>query len=416
MQLLNKNPNEEIVVDDFVQSYLLLEEKVKINNTKYEKAQDELTEEISRNKESLLKMEDEFELDNGLTNKSKLYITVIEARELVSDNLISDCNPSVTLSFQDDIQETKTKNNTSTPAWYENFVFKINSPSGALKLEVFDNALMGRKSIGFLSIYLTDLMDQKKRMQWYDLYNNNHINCGKLYLKIQCIINFKHFYEGEIETAEKEMAIIQNAFNLTNYYVECMNVPFGLLFVENLDNLINNQQFQQVDELIKVLEKNKESIYHKRDNNYTEVYSSGYRGTGKGQKITLNTLTKVLMYCLIIFTFASLLERSDYINLVIAVLTLNYFILDKNGMIIKYLRYFTWLLGGAVVMDLVWFILRFGSFFIGEKGDPEKGLKRIVFLISICGTIIKCLFIYALRNLKRKKVFGDIQTEDMNYN
>lgn len=416
MQLLNKNPNEEIVVDDFVQSYLLLEEKVKINNTKYEKAQDELTEEISRNKESLLKMEDEFELDNGLTNKSKLYITVIEARELVSDNLISDCNPSVTLSFQDDIQETKTKNNTSTPAWYENFVFKINSPSGALKLEVFDNALMGRKSIGFLSIYLTDLMDQKKRMQWYDLYNNNHINCGKLYLKIQCIINFKHFYEGEIETAEKEMAIIQNAFNLTNYYVECMNVPFGLLFVENLDNLINNQQFQQVDELIKVLEKNKESIYHKRDNNYTEVYSSGYRGTGKGQKITLNTLTKVLMYCLIIFSLASLLERSDYINLVIAVLTLNYFILDKNGMIIKYLRYFTWLLGGAVVMDLVWFILRFGSFFIGEKGDPEKGLKRIVFLISICGTIIKCLFIYALRNLKRKKVFGDIQTEDMNYN
>ena len=100
----------------------------------------------------------------------------------------------------------------------------------------------------------------------------------------------------------------------------------------------------------------------------------------------------------------------------IAVLTLNYFILDKNGMIIKYLRYFTWLLGGAVVMDLVWFILRFGSFFIGEKGDPEKGLKRIVFLISICGTIIKCLFIYALINLKRKKVFGDIQTEDMNYN
>ena len=163
MQLLNKNPNEEIVVDDFVQSYLLLEEKVKINNTKYEKAQDELTEEISRNKESLLKMEDEFELDNGLTNKSKLYITVIEARELVSDNLISDCNPSVTLSFQDDIQETKTKNNTSTPAWYENFVFKINSPSGALKLEVFDNALMGRKSIGFLSIYLTDLMDKKKK-------------------------------------------------------------------------------------------------------------------------------------------------------------------------------------------------------------------------------------------------------------
>ena len=415
LQLLNKNQNEEIIVDDFVQSYLLIEEKIKINNTKYEKAQDELTEEISRNKESLLKMDDELELNDGLTNKSKLYITVIEARDLLSDNIISDCNPSVTLTFQEDIQETKTKNNTSNPTWYENFVFKINSPSGALKLEAFDNALMGKKSIGLLSIDLTDLMDQKKRMQWYDLYNTNHINCGKIYLKIQCIINFRHYYEGEIETAEKEMAIIQNAFDLTNYYVECMSSPFGLLFIENLDDLINNQQFQQVDELIKVLEKNKESIYHKREINYSEGYS-GLSGAEKNKKITLSTLTKVLMYCLIIFSFISLLERSDFINLVISILTLNYFIIDNTGMIIKYLRYFTWLLGGAVIMDLVWFILNFWAFFIGEKNSPERGLKRIVYLISICGTVIKCLFIYALRNLKRKKVFGDFQTEDMNYN
>ena len=85
-------------------------------------------------------------------------------------------------------------------------------------------------------------------MQWYDLYNTNHINCGKIYLKIQCIINYKQFYEGEIENAEKEMSIIQNAFNLTNYYVDCMKDPFGVLFADNLENLINNQQFQQVDE------------------------------------------------------------------------------------------------------------------------------------------------------------------------
>ena len=53
------------------------------------------------------------------------------------------------------------------------------------------------------------------------------------------------------------MSIIQNAFNLTNYYVECMKDPFGVLFADNLENLINNQQFQQVDELINILEKKK---------------------------------------------------------------------------------------------------------------------------------------------------------------
>ena len=83
-------------------------------------------------------MEDERELENGLTDKSKLYITVIEAKDLVNDNLIGSCNPFVSLSFQDDTQETKIKNNTSNPTWYEAFKFKISIPSGILKVEVFD--------------------------------------------------------------------------------------------------------------------------------------------------------------------------------------------------------------------------------------------------------------------------------------
>ena len=398
-------------VDDFIQSYLLLEEKIKINNVKYEKAQDELTEEISKNRESLEKMEDEMDLNNGLTNKSKLFITVIEAQDLLSDSLIGDCNPSVTLSFQDDIQETKIKNNTTSPTWYENFRFKINDPTGNLKIEVFDNALMGKKSVGFLSIDLTDLMDQKKRMQWYDLYNSNHSNCGKIYLKIHCIVNFRQFYEGEIETAEKEMSIIQNAFNLTNYYVDCMKMNFGILFIDNLDDLINNQQFKQADDLIKVLEKNKESIYQKRDNDYEE--STVLRSTAKNQKIYLNTWSKILMCCLILLSFFSLLERSDFINLLISIMTMQYFIFDKSGRIIKYLTYFTWLLGGAILMDFVWFVANFGSFFIGKKNDPEINLKRIVYLASICGTVIKCLFILSLRRLKKRRSLDDFMTEEM---
>ena len=71
------------------------------------------------------------------------------------------------------------------------------------------------------------------------------------------------------------------------------------------------------------------------------------------------------MYCFILLSFGSLLERSDFINLMIAIITLNYFIFDKSGKIIKYLTYFTWLLGGSILMDFVWFFTQFGKFFIG---------------------------------------------------
>ena len=99
-------------------------------------------------------MNDEYELNNGLTNKSKLFITVIEAKDLLSDALIGDCSPNVSLSFNDEIQETKIKANTSNQTWYENFNFKINTSSGALRLEVYDNTLMGKNSIRFYQLTL----------------------------------------------------------------------------------------------------------------------------------------------------------------------------------------------------------------------------------------------------------------------
>ena len=64
-------------------------------------------------------------------------------------------------------------------------------------------------------------------------------------------------------------------------------------------------------------------------------------------KINLNFKTKALIYSFIIFSFISLLERSDYINLIISVMTVYYFIIDENGTIITYLKQFIWCLGGG---------------------------------------------------------------------
>ena len=347
-------------------------------------------------------MEDERELENGLTDKSKLYITVIEAKDLVNDNLIGGCNPFVSLTFQDDTQETKIKNNTSNPTWYEAFKFKISIPSGILKVEVFDNTLIGKKSIGSLSIDLSDLMDQKKKVQWYDLFNSNFKNCGKIFLKIQCIINFRHYYEGEIEMANKEMEIIQNAYDITNKLVESMNTPFGVLFADNLDSLINSQQFKQVDDLIKILEKNKESIYQRRDNNYNDG-STRLKSVNKTGKL-INTLTRVLIYCFLILSLISLFERSDYLSLFFSFIIFYFFILEKTGQILESLNIFVLLFCGALGLDLIWLIVNFGSFFIGDTKDPESGIKRFIYTIGICNAGIKLYLIFVFLSLRKKKL------------
>ena len=104
----------------------------------------------------------------------------------------------------------------------------------------------------------------------------------------------------------------------------------------------------------------------------------------------------------------SLLERSDYINLLIVFIILYYLIIDKNGTIIEYLRYLNCFLGGTIILDLFW--LRMGNLIYGEQADPEKGIKKIVYIISFLGVFIKYLLIFALRNIK-KKYMADLQKD-----
>ena len=136
----------------------------------------------------------------------------------------------------------------------------------------------------------------------------------------------------------------------------------------------------------------------------TQNYNIIYESADNGLTLKLNIYTKILMFSFIICSLVCLLERTDYINLLIVGIILYYFIIDKNGTIIEYLRYFNWFLWGVIIMDLIWF--RFRNL-INEE-DPEKTLKNIVYIISICGTIIKFILIFVLRNIKRKYIQGPL--------
>ena len=401
LTLMKKDPNIDLTVSEFIEDYISLEEKLKIDNKKYEKALDELSLQINKCQESLKNSQDEIEISDGLTNKSSLFITVIEARDLIFENLnlIGDSTISVVLSFQGEEQETNMVRANNSPSWCENFKFKVTEPNGLLRIEVFEHSnLMGKKSLGFISIDLNDLKDQKKRINWYDLNNNNNAMCGSIYLKLNCILNFRHFYQSEIELAENQIRIFQNALNITDYFVDNMNSPFGLLFADNLETLINNQELKQADELWNYLESQKE----KEKDNIFKAANAPYVPSNK-MRITLNKLNIVLIYSLVIFSLISLLERSDYVNIGLSLIITYFFILNKSWDINKYLIRFIILLGGSIALDLIWFIIYFKGFFLGEEKDPESGIKRFIYFVGICSCIIKCLIALSLLNLKKRK-------------
>ena len=129
-------------------------------------------------------------------------------------------------------------------------------------------------------------------------------------------------------------------------------------------------------------------------------------------KLTLNKLNKVLIYCLVIFSFISLLERSDYINLCLSFLVVYFLLINKNWDVIKYIMTFILLLGITIAFDIFWFFIQFKGFFIGDERDPESGIKRLIYFIGICSCIIKSLIVLSLLNLKKRKNVADSQEQE----
>ena len=400
-----------MTVDEFVQSYILLEEKLKIKTIKLEKILDELTEEIKRDNEALAKAEDETELGGGLTTKSNLYLSVIEAKNLVSESFIGECNPYVVISFQDDTQETLVKKNMNSPAWNENFKFKVKELEGIIKVEVFNKTLIGSKSMGYVNIDLKDLLDQEKKIKWYELFSDK-IETGKIRLKVHCIINLRNYYKTEIEKSEKEIEILRTAYDTLSYYVNQMNKPFGLIYIGNVDNLLNKQFFMQIDQLISVLEKQKENLFVRssggeHNNSDDNNYDIALRNPKGNNAIVKSPMSKILMSVLILSTLFTLVERSDFLNLFIGLIILVLFILDKDINIVKYLQPLILTIGASLIYDFFWFIIQFMDYLYGEDKDPEINLKRIVYFASLVNSGIKALLIASLNSFKRRKLAND---------
>ena len=81
--IIGKDPSQPLTIEEFVESYVYFEEQLKIKIKKIEKYLDDLTnQKESLNEMKISAQNNEQDLGNGLTNKSNLYITIFEAKDL----------------------------------------------------------------------------------------------------------------------------------------------------------------------------------------------------------------------------------------------------------------------------------------------------------------------------------------------
>jgi len=395
--LIGKNPSQSLTVEEFVESYVYFEEQLKIKIKKIEKYLDDLTNQKKSLEEMKASAENnEQDIGNGLTNKSNLYITIYEAKDLDSCGITGECNSYVQITFQGNVQKTSLKENDFNPIWDENFKFKINNlgDEEKIKFEIISKTFFGEKSLGSITINLNNLIDQDEIEKLFDLNPGN----GKLRMKLKCILNLVVHYNKEIQKKDNDLQIFTDLYERMQTYEEQMQIPFGIVYCQDLEILLDKESLKQSEQII--------------DFNFSKNFllSSGDKGQirkSESKKITWNKATKILIIIFIFSVFFTLLERSDFLDLLLSISVAILFLIDKNSDINKYLQPLILTFGFSLLYDFIWLVSQFGKF-ISDYENPEIKLKRFIYFVCIGNSLIKICLIQGLNTVKRKKLDSSI--------
>ena len=404
---MDKNKDSELRLEEFIESYIFLEEKIKTKKIKVEKMIEDIDLDLEKYKKNLSKHQNEVPTGNGLTNESTLYVTVFEAKDLVPTGVLGSCDPFVSLTFKDQKEKTQLRRGTVKPAWNEEFMFQVKDPESALAIEVFDQTMVGSELIGKLNISLNDLRDQEKKTAWFNLnLDNTPGNQGSIRLKLQCILSFVSYYTEKINQLQKEKDFLTKNLETLQYYVEKMDQPFGIIYCGEIDQILKKNLLKQTDALLEQLESSRHKIYAYRKDNDVALsmkVENIFKSTLKTNNIPWSKLTQSMMSLLVILSFISLLERSDFVNFFISVIIWMLFIYDKSYDVLKYLQPLIITIGVSLGYDLLWLILQYRNFWKGTSGDVELTLKRVTYFLCLANFVVKIILISTLTALKNKK-------------
>ena len=135
--------------------------------------------------------------------------------------------------------------------------------------------------------------------------------------------------------------------------------------------------------------------------------NKGQERRSESKRLVWNKTTKLLIMIFVISIFFTLLERSNFLDLLLAISVTILFLLDKNSDVNKYLQPLILTFGFSLLYDFIWFITKFGTY-ISDYENPEIKLKRFIYFICIGNSLIKICLIQGLNTVKRKKLDSSI--------
>eukprot|EP00340_Litonotus_pictus_P008916 CAMPEP_0170517468 /NCGR_PEP_ID=MMETSP0209-20121228/3448_1 /TAXON_ID=665100 ORGANISM="Litonotus pictus, Strain P1" /NCGR_SAMPLE_ID=MMETSP0209 /ASSEMBLY_ACC=CAM_ASM_000301 /LENGTH=498 /DNA_ID=CAMNT_0010802723 /DNA_START=134 /DNA_END=1630 /DNA_ORIENTATION=+ len=394
--LIDLNHDETITIQEFIFSYMLLEEKLKLKKIKLTK----LLEEIENQSEKTLKERNKFtneELTNrGVSVEANLNIVILEARELKPMDFNGKSDPYCVMTINGK-QKSKTtyKPATLEPVWNEEFNFRIDTKEDVLKIEIYDKDNIGADDLeGIVKISSSELLHQQKVDDWIGLTSpNGDQEKGYLRVRVQLVWSKFSLYDDLYKKSVEQGRKVNSDIDEIDRYLEIIEKPYGIILYGEVINLAESKILEKGEEAVHYLTGSRnylasskiaqnESLANRLDKVFMGVFK---------HEIEWGLSSQILLYSLIgLSLIISMLARGDFTGLIISIYVFVIFIYQGHFESTDYLK--TWLKVNlfAVIYDLVWIIFHYGGYWSGNEYEyAEIGLKMWTYFFSFLSFCVK---------------------------
>ena len=402
-KLLDKDKDSQISIEEFIFSYIKLEEKLKLKKKKLQNILDDLKENLKQYLERLEKSKNEILNRDGICENASLSITVFEAKDIIPKTNLSSPNTFVVFSVEGKKQKSNIIENSLNPQYFEDFTFPISKRGETLRVELYENTDLENQLIGYVDIDLVLLEHQQKTEIWYALKLNNDIDeqFGSIHLRLRYIYNWNKYYNDLIAKTQLQIKRLNEDIIELNKYIQLFNEPFGIILAGEINSIIEKRVFEKSEDILEYITSERKSIYVLENSEILRKPSITLNPS-ETNYVNFNNQTVILIYICLILSSLEFLNRCDYLSLLLMIGL--YIVLKRNNKNDTD-TYCEYLVRGVLIS--IFFDL-FYLFLIGDEFRLSRVQNKVSsflsFIFSILNLIGKVILGYLLwvRNTKMK--------------
>ena len=259
--LIDKDHNMKLTIQEFIESYIILEEKLRMKKIKLTKLDDELRIANAKFQKGMNDNKGEMINKEDLSNSATLYITLLDAKNLKPMDYNGASNPYVMFLLGDKKATSSFKPGTLDPVWNEDYSFAVATRNLVLEVQVWDHGRFGGEDMhGSVKIPLRDLENQMKTEREFDLYAKDG-SSGSIRLKLHFLYSkYKYFSDNYLKT-EGQILRLQEDINELNRYYDLFSKPFGILLFGEINMILEKRILERSEDIESYAASSRRSVY-----------------------------------------------------------------------------------------------------------------------------------------------------------